>query len=284
MKITVYVAVLALVIASWIGNIAYSRGSQLPEGQFLSHYIETDYAPSAVFDLLYVDNNKDKRKLIGIRIKELSAFRFYPIAAHQEMRLQSIYVIRGYFEEEAVEPRTTAMEPLILHSITALYNDGTEREEEVGEIIVYRNVWPMSEKERPFLFSSGGSSSDNSGYGTIRIDKPIKLTSVNSRLLDRLGDRFQFDVKLASNRGTPQEIPLTLPAELKQGESLSVNYRFMIPDENKIEMTAYRVMLREEFQESDGRRTNHVLFADYTPYPTEADMRSFVRETRRQAE
>ncbi len=284
MKISVYAIVFALVIASWIGNIAYSRGSQLPEGQFLRHYAETDYTPGNAFDLLFVANNNDKRKLIDVRIEELPAFKYFPIQVHREYRHQSIYIVRGYFEEETIEPRAAAMEPLTVHSIKALYSDGTESEEDIGEIIVYRDAWPMAaDKVSAVELISGMGSSDNSGSGTIRISKPVKLTEVKSRLLDKMKNRLEIDVKPASDRGIPMEGAVVLPVELNLGESLTVHYRFQLSKEDQASMEVYRLLLREKFQEPDGHQLSNSIIADYLPNPTEGEMRAYVRDKRRQA-
>ena len=61
---------------------------------------------------------------------------------------------------------------------------------EVGEIIVYRNVYPS--KASPVEFSSGGGSSDNKGFNTVSVNRPAVLTGMTSAWLGLLGSGFSI--------------------------------------------------------------------------------------------
>ncbi|TFE29451.1 hypothetical protein [Cohnella luojiensis] len=279
----VYLVVFALVLVSWAGNYAYHRASQLPEAGFLRHNIETSYIPSVAFDLLYIANKNDKRKLVSARVDELPALRFFLIQTHQEMRHQTLYLLRGHYEESLIESRE-ALAPITIHKIMAQFSDGTESEEDIGEIIVYRDdAWPIHAEKSPIQMSSTSGSSDHKGSVTVRITRPLTLTGVSSRWLEKLGDSFHYETVPKSNRGLPSEGTEAPPVTVKRGQSLTLNYQFRIPRESKQAMEVYNLLLRENFKEPDGQDVSYTVFAHYLPYPTESQMRAYVREKRRQA-
>lgn len=279
----IYSAAIALIIASWVGNYTYKSNSQLSEAGFLRHYIETSYIPSAAFDLLYVADKDDKRKIVDVRVEELPALTFSQAQIHQELRHQTIYLLRGSYDEGLIK-RKAAMEPLKLRAVKAYYSDGTESEEDIGEIIVYRDAWPLPREEGPIQMSSGGGGNDHKGWENGRTTRPITLTDVSSSWLEKMGTYFQYEVKPSSGWGTASANATTLPVELKSGESVAVNYQFLFPDGSKQAMEVYNVLLRVNFKEPEGHANAYTVFANYLPYLTESQMRAYVRDQRRQAE
>jgi hypothetical protein len=277
----IYSVMITLIIISWVGNYAYKRYSQLPEAGFLRHYIETTYIPSAAFDLLYVANKDDKRKIVNVRVEELPALTFSPVQIHQELRHQTIYLLRGSYE--GTIERKSEMDPLKLHTVKVIYSNGVEAEEDVGEIIVYRDAWPLPEEERAIQMSSAGGGTDHKGWASIRTTRPVTLTDVSSSLLDKMGTTFEYEVKPSSDWSADSARTVTLPVELKSGVSVALNYQFLIPNGSKQAMDIYNVLLRENFKEPGGQEYTYPVFANYRPYLTESQMRAYVREQRRQA-
>ncbi|WP_080840235.1 hypothetical protein [Cohnella massiliensis] len=282
-KPIVYALALTLVAASWAGNIVYKENSRLPEAGFLRHFIESDYAPNLAFDLFYVANKEDKRKPIHAEADELPALRFSDMQVHQQLRHQTIYKLTGYSDESLMEKRDDP-EPLALRSVRVFYNDGTIREEEIGEIVVYRNAWPSNAAEPPVQMSSAGSGSDHAGFADVRTTKPVTLVGVSSRWLEKLGTYFEYEVKLPSDGEAPGEAGAGLPKMLKPDQTVSLKYRFRIPDGSEEAAEVYRLLLRERFREPGGEDYVYTVFADYAPSFTESEMRGYVREQRRRSE
>ncbi|WP_219837165.1 hypothetical protein [Paenibacillus sp. R14(2021)] len=172
----IYIVATALILASWLGNAGYNRYYRLPEGRFLQHHIEATDSTSVAFDLFYVANKGDKRTIQSIKVAELPTLDFYPVQVHQELNRQTIYKFTGFYR--SAPERKTALPPLNLHAVTVTYNDGKTRVMEVGDIIVYRNVYPSTTS--PVEFSSGGGSSDNTGFNTVSANRPAVLTETTS--------------------------------------------------------------------------------------------------------
>ncbi|MFC4597659.1 hypothetical protein [Cohnella hongkongensis] len=278
-----YLIAAAVIAAVWLANYGYYRYYRLPEAGFLRHYIETTYTPSVAFDLLYVANKDDKRKPVSASAGGLEALQFYPVQVHQELRRQTIYVMRGYFDENRMLERPER-EPLRLSELTVRYSDGSERVEDVGEIIVSLPAWPPdTSKEAPVQMSSVTGSSRHEGSAIVSATRPVTLTGVSSAWLERLGDSFQYEIKTFPEQGAPYPKSAAYPLELKEGQTLMLEYRYRLPETGDA-LSVYRLQLRERFEEPDGETYDYVVFANYTPYPTDAQMRAYVREKRGRGE
>ncbi len=273
----VYLLTFVLVLASWAGNYTYSRLSQLPNAGFLRHYIEVFDTPSVAFDLLYVANKGDRRKLVSVTIDELPLLRFYPVANHADLRHQTIYKIIGYFDDGNLENRP-ASAPLIINTVNAYYSDGTMSKENIGKIIVYREAYPRS-GEPPFQGSSSMGSSNFSGSQTKLMSRPATLMSTTSAWLEELGNSFQFSVK-GSSRGDFPADSEGYPLGLNKGQSLLTEYKFQIPANSSQSIEVYNVLLVHDILEADGKHWKNWVFANYVPYPSESEMRAYVRAQR----
>ncbi|XID92707.1 hypothetical protein ACF3MZ_30355 [Paenibacillaceae bacterium WGS1546] len=276
----VYIGVILLIAASWLGNGLYHQTGRLPEAGFLRHYIETNEVPSVAFDLLYVANNDDKRKLNHVQLNEIPSLRLQPPQVHQRLRHQTIYIVRGYYDEEAIGERE-AMEPLRLHTVTAYYSDGSSSEEDVGEIIVYREARRSEPAKEPAIqMSFVRGSSDHSGDAAVRVLRPVEFTGVTSAWLERLGGGVEYEVR------PNDSLPITDGSSimLDQGQSFTLKYRFK-PESSNIEpLSVYRLLLKMNFAEPNGEKHDYTVFANYDPYVTEAEMRAYVRERRKEHE
>lgn len=272
----VFIVAAAAIAASWISNYWYYSAYRLPEAGFLRHYIETTTVPSVAFDLLYVANNDDKRKPVNVQIDELPELRFYPVRVHQQMNRQTIYVLSGYYNENAMPKRQAEAEPLRLHKVRVFYNDGSARDEDVGEIVVHREAWPEDPSEASLVdMMSVGGSNQHDGWATIRTKQPVRLTGVSSVWLEKLGDALQFELN-------PN--PSAYPMELSKGEMLALNYAFKPSRRGADALNVYNVQLRMSFEGQKGEKDDYIVFAHDVPYPSEAEMRAYVREKRREAE
>lgn len=290
MKVKIaYTVAIILVLASWAGNYAYNRQQQLPEGGFLRHYIEVRDIPSVAFDLLYVANRDDDIKPVSATIEALPKLRFYPLAVHTEMRHQTIYKLMGYFEDFSQISRP-ASDPLTIRTATVRYSDGTLKEENIGEIVLYREALPLSADSAPYQMVSSSGSSDHSGTVTFRMERPATLIGTNSNWLDKLGSYFQFDESITgSGRGSAeganqQALKVgTYPLELEKDQTVSLSYKFLIPNNSAQSMEVYNLLLGQRLRGEDGREWTYYTFANYVPYPSESEMQAYVREKRREA-
>ncbi|THF78802.1 hypothetical protein [Cohnella fermenti] len=273
-KKAVYGAVAGIVLASWLGNYSYREYYSLPNLVFLRHYIETETIPAVAFDLYYVVDKDDDRTPLSVTVAELPELRFDPPYVHQQLSRQTIYVLRGYYNEGAMADRE-AMEPLRLRTVDVHYSNGEQKTEDIGEIVVKRSAWPLAastdaSRQSPVTMLSAGGSSDNGGFGSVRADRPVRLEGVSSAWLESLGDSLEYEL-------TPNPA-LGDSANLESGQSARLDYRFKLDDEERI--NAYELRLRMNFVEPNGEQSDYVVFARADPHPTEAEMRTFVRAER----
>ncbi len=302
----VYAVAAAMVFASWIGNAIVYRHNQLPEAGFLQHYIEaTDGGGS--FELLYVANRSDPRRIVGVTIDGLPWVRFQVSSGGNEMRYQRVQEVMAIIDLQQGQTDEAKEEPLIIREVMVYYSDGTSERKNVGEIRLYREaahahaetedggksdaaasadgnedrnaeagtIADSDALERPFSFQSGGSSSDGNGFGSIMIDRPVTLTNIDSAWLPVLGDAFEWQVSGGSEQ-------LELPTELDAHLSLSLKYQFRLDGHPAHGMDVFQLMMRMSFQERNEQMWDYSVFASYKPQMTEAQVRAYVQGKRRE--
>lgn len=269
----VWLAVAALVLASWIGNALYFRGSQLPEAKFLRHYIEATDGGASFF-LYYLANRQDDRKIANVSIEGLPWVQFSPPSVHTQLRHQTIYTVTAIVRPPETRP-VKEPEPLIFHSVRVSYSDGTITEEPIGEIRMYREAALPTDRQRPFDYRSTSGSSDGSGSSTIAVTSPVTLTDVSSAWLPMLGSAFQWEIKSDSKR-------LDLPADIPGDQAVTLAYKFRLPKDDSQWMDVYQTILKMSLRERDGREWTVRAYANYMPYPSERQMRAYVQQMRRE--
>lgn len=142
----VYTVAAVLVAASWIGNAAVYRHNQLPEAGFLRHYIEaTDGGGS--FELLYIANRSDPRRIVGVTIDGLPWIRFQVTSGGNEMRYQRVQELMAIIDPQQGQPgqqeeaeAVEEEEPLVIREVRVYYNEGASELKSVGEIRLYREA------------------------------------------------------------------------------------------------------------------------------------------------
>lgn len=270
----VYLAVAALVLASWIGNIFVYRGNQLPAGGFLRHYIEAPDSGGGSFFLIYVANRLDKRQLAGISVDSPSNLRFYEPTIEMDLRHQKIYRILARVEPPEDGPET-GQDPIVIHTVNVQYTDGTSSREDVGEIRLLREAKEPDDAESPIGSQSSSSSSDGTGTASMTVKRPVTLTGISSAWLPVLGNAFEWQANASGKK-------LDLPASLTAKQPLTVSYQFHLPEDNPLSMNVYQLMLKMTFQEDSGKTYDGTMIAEHVPYPSEAEMHAYVRSQRRE--
>ncbi|NBD23847.1 hypothetical protein [Paenibacillus glycinis] len=284
MRYAAYGIAALLIIASWIGNIAYSRYYRLPEGRFLVHRIEATDTPSAAFALVYVANKDDKRTIRSIAVGGLPTLRFGPANGRQELSRQTVYTFMGSYAGDPA--RKSALPPLVVRDVDVTFDDGQTQTMRVGEIIVYRDDYPPREIDSPVTVTATTGGSDHSGSVTALVNREAELTGTTSAWLSRLGQAFPFRVSLIDAIGQPAtsvKPESDYPVRLVRGQHIVTDYQFRFPAGDPHAMEAYNLLLTHEFLEADGERTEYRVDARYVPDFTESRMKAFVRAARREA-
>lgn len=295
-----YVLAILFVACSWVGNVWYYEANQLGRTVFLEHHVETREGGGRVFDLYYVEDKRADKTLSSIRIEGypeqiVTPYPKYAECQRQYLGKMMVNLNKPAPEEEAPEEEQLK-EPVLVREITALYSDGTSEQVDIGEIYIWPGVYDQ-EEQHPVSWTSGGSSSDNSGYESAVVKRNLQLTAFSSKLLDiaEEGDlRIHADISGlipgTSYQSQPSEAhielrgepidEIQLPVKINQGDSIRISHQFDMPSLKK-SMQVYQLILRSTFIEERGRRWYEDTLIPYQPSPTEQEMTKFVRESRK---
>lgn len=300
----VYAIVAAMVIGSWIGNIAVYRSNQLPEAGFLRHYIEAA-DNGGHFELLYMENRSDPRRIIGAAIDGLPWIRFQPPTEYTRTRYQRIERLLAVIQPQEKEPGEKAQEPIVVREVRVYFDDGTSALKDIGEIRLYRQAaLPAADRAtetggeqeagsaraggeanadglaladpRPYTHNFGSSSSDGSGQQSIVVTRPFTVTKVESALLPILGDSFEWELT------TADDAVIVPPYDLETGQSLLMQYRFHLKDDFAHAADVFQLILQLTYVEPDGQTWTDPMYTTYFPNLTDSQVRALVRSQRRE--
>ncbi|CAI6085920.1 hypothetical protein [Cohnella sp. JJ-181] len=265
-------AVAIVIVVSWVNNLYVHAKSLLPHARFLSHRIEVTDAPGDSFFLYYIANIEDRRVPVSVAEASLPNLRFEPVYEYMTFRHQALYRMMGHFESLAAEPASREADPRTIRAMDVYFNDGTHARMEIGEMIVYRDK-PQSEGD-PLKYAGGSSSNDGSGNAVFTTDKFVTLTGLSSAYLGELGSSFQYELRGGTGQSSPS-------GEEAARRSLSVSYRFTIPPGSPLRLTPISMRTLLRYKDADGRDWAQPVRIEQAPYPTEAEMRRYVSEQRR---
>lgn len=295
-----YFLAVLLIAGSWIGNMWYDQANRLERTVFLEHHIEVYPEAGETFDLYYLEDKRPEKTLTSIWIEGFPGLQVNPYPNYVEYRKQSLgkmIVSFGHPVSEQEVPKMT--EPVVIREVTALYNDGSSEKVRIGEIYVVPPDFVNKEHD-PVQWTSGGASSDNTGYDWSVIKRPVELTGLSSSYMGMVeeGDLLvQADIvknipgtSYRSEVSSDVEIKLTgdpildlpLPVRLNQGDSVKVSYKFNLSSSSK-RMQVYQLRLRLEYAEGDEGLWHSVHRIAYYPSPTEREVVEYVRERRNES-
>lgn len=294
-----YVLAILFVACSWVGNVWYYEANQLGRTVFLEHHVETREGGGRVIDLYYVEDKRADKTLSSIRIEGYPEQIITPYPQYAEYQRQDLGKIMVNLNKPAPEEEGIGeqlKEPVLVREITALYSDGTSERVDIGEIYIWPGVYDQEDQD-PISWTSGGSSSDNSGYESAVVKRSLQLTAFSSKLLDiaEEGDlRIYVDISRqipgSSYQSQPSEAhielrgepidEIQLPLKINKGDSIRISHQFDMPSLEK-SMKVYQLILRTDFMEEGRRYRYGDTMIPYHPRPTDQEMTEFVRESRR---
>ncbi|MEC0206122.1 hypothetical protein P4H39_26270 [Paenibacillus lautus] len=294
-----YVLAILFVACSWVGNVWYYEANQLGRTVFLEHHVETREGGGRVFDLYYVEDKRADKTLSSIRIEGYPEQIITPYPQYAEYQRQDLGKIMVNLNKPAPEEEGIGeqlKEPVLVREITALYSDGTSERVDIGEIYIWPGVYDQEDQD-PISWTSGGSSSDNSGYESAVVKRSLQLTAFSSKLLDiadegdlRIHADISGQIPGTSYQSQPSEAHIKLrgepideihlPLKINKGDSIRISHQFNMPSLKK-SMQVYQLILRTTFMEEGWRLWYGDTLIPYQPSPTEQDMTEFVRESRK---
>ncbi|WP_106767024.1 hypothetical protein [Paenibacillus faecalis] len=290
-------AAFIVIAVSWIGNISFFQAHQLGDSIFLEHRIEVLNEGGDSFFLYYLEDAQGKK----IRTIAFPQHPELSIETHDAEYMRYTRQHLGRFLV-SIQPHSNnkeakmSLEPAVIDKVLVQYDDGSTAEQNIGEIR-FIDPFEHGKKEAPISGTSSGSSSDGTGYGHFNVARSAELHSMESNymsIMDTIQLSFHFDYRLPEIRsgirstgngsnamntpGTPLE-QLELPIQLAKGDSFYVSYQTNPDDPEKV----FELRLQLVFKESSKEQWIEYMFiGSNQPYFTEAQVRSLVREKRKQ--
>ncbi|WMT38961.1 hypothetical protein RE628_15655 [Paenibacillus sp. D2_2] len=300
MKRLIYIALIAamvLIAASWAGNLVYYQHSQLPRTMFLKHHIEAVRASGYGFELFYLENKQETRKLNRILIPELPNAKITPMPdrnryTHQAMGSMTVQIT----DLDASEEQTGDGETIIIHTVQGYFSDGSIENMDIGEVRLY--TLPTDNQESTFSSNRSSASSNGTGQNTFMALKKFQLIGITSAYLNELGDNFSLSIAIGRKLPTESDIAsyqsveetplnaISYPISINKDEEFSLRYRFNQPLTNSSSGFAdiYQLLIQLNFKPENGKNAVYSIMIPQNSDLSEHDVKRIVAAARGNSE
>lgn len=283
-KVISIAVVLILIVAAWVINIGVFLRYSIDDPIFLKAYLACHTDENTQVEFYYITNSYDKNNWYEASFPEIASDKFYANTSEMQAISNSNYKINklvinlnSVFLKNGAErlADNAAEKPVYISKIVLTDKDNLSREYDFGRLCLYREE---QLSKNALQFENGMSSSNSRGRSTARALDNIRLTDVESPLMDVVQE--MFDVKINGMSISD----FALPADLAADDSIDVEYA--LKDVSKVpEYRFSRVFIPINVRgvDSSGGRcemSNMVQCAQYYRL-TAKDVRNLVREGRR---
>ncbi|RXT01915.1 hypothetical protein [Ammoniphilus sp. CFH 90114] len=267
-RIKIGLSLLALVLL-WVGNMTYYQRHQLDEPLFMKHYYNIVTLGNQLnFELYYLVNQREDVGIYRLHLPD-SEIDLYPTWEHDNNHSQYHKLKNARFEwdEVALESLKDDMQ---IREIEVEFTNGSRKLVDIGEILIRK-----TNEDPAYIHSqSSGSSSDNTGFSHYRQKEELKFIG-----LKHLPP--QLDAKYLSFQVNGQHVEVASPSHnLDFKPYLEVKYAFHFPQDDPRAQNIYSSMSELEVQTPDGQIKEGLMFINYTPNWSTADIRAILRERR----
>lgn len=303
------IIVLIIIASIWVGNISYYLSQQIDEPIFMKHYYEERVSGEYNIKLLYLVNKNRDIDVSWIEIPGISNSRFnineFPRQRFNHQDLNQITITIS--EKDLEVPLGT--EEFIIDEVVVYYTNGKNKKVNIGEIRINKYE---HKNDKLITWNSSGSSSNNTGYSMLNINRDMKIIDINTPLLNRLKEFFQVyideDQNKLSNLSEKQKRmeegkedsayshrenndmffnldgivldDIKFPLKLNKGDKLKLNYSFSPKNDNDRSYNYYILNMTITGETSEGIKFNENIRMDYEPYFSNSDIRKIVKERR----
>jgi|GEM_PF-5158541 len=281
LKIISISAVLILIVSAWVVNIWAFLSYSIDDPVFLKAYLAYHTDENTEVEFYYITNSYDKNNWYEASFPEIDSDKFYTNTFEIQAIRNSSYkinklVIRlnSVFLQNGVNSIVdkAAENPVYISKLRLSGKDNKTREYDLGRLCLYKE---QQISGNALQFESGMSSSDSMGRSTARALDNIRLTAVESPLMDIVQE--MFDVKI---NGTSVG-DFTFPVDMATDDSIEVEYA--LKDVSKVpEYRFSRVFIpiRLSGVDSAGGRCeiSSMVHCDQYYKLTAGDVRNFIRE------
>ncbi|HDK7157823.1 TPA: hypothetical protein PTV43_002993 [Clostridium botulinum] len=241
---------LFLIGISLIFTIVFASVYKLENPIVIKMFIEKNIYPNEVnensaladgFELKYITNISDNRKIVNIKFKEkpdievtVSAdslgygdMPFFNDINKQSKNKYGIYVVNTIYISMNLKNIDKKFNEIELNNVKVTFNDGSTLNANLGRIILHKDE--SNFKDIDHIGSSG--SSDGEFSSEKRLKKNIKLLKVDTPLLDCIKDCFNIsidsiDYKNISGTKHEKDKVLSIYSKFKTPKSIFEKYSY----------------------------------------------------------
>ncbi|WP_020618572.1 hypothetical protein [Paenibacillus daejeonensis] len=270
------IALLVVCIAGmWGGNYYYYYAHKLEGAVLLNHYYEAPIIPGETLDFYYITHRSSSREVVALRLSG----ELYWHTKYQSERgefgpytLKAATIQIGHPEVPLPEQAYERFQ-----SIEVWFNDGVHEVLPIGDI----QLLPYTQPARVAIEETFGSSNSNGEHrSTFRALEDLSIVSVQTTLDNQISDVLDFEFLSSPPEYTrvEQAIQAGLPIELKQGNGISLNYTFRIPEQDPRSFDIYRGKLQLLLQLADGEQATWDFTLNTYPQPTQEAIMQLIEE------
>ncbi len=255
----------------WVGNYGYYLAHKLPDIVFLNHYYAFTPSPGRPMDLYYVTHRASRRQLVTVQISE---------QVHWYVRGTSTYGDYGPYRLHKASLELIPQEGQLptealgtFREFRVWYSDGPSETVPIGEI----TFTPAEDLQGlPLETVQASSSSTGEHHHTLAAKQDVRLQSVAFSLHSRIADAFDMSV----HRTMHEEV--TVPFELKTGETVTIDGWFRFEPNDPRRMEAYMPEMRLGLEPAEGSASSGIRYWTQTfykaPEPDKQGIRRLIED------
>lgn len=235
-----------IVLSAWGYNGWVYRSQTLEEPLPLRHHYETSADAVHSLDIYYITSVDSSTQLTGITFPgqpTLPSRQTMTVMKYGRFELKQSLL---YVPESPAWNGLTDARPLVFDRALLRYNDGEEREADIGRIVVH----PPEREGSPLSPYQGRASSDGSGSVSYEVEEAVTVLSVTHGLDESIGEAAV--VGLTPIGPQDEDAGAALPLSLSAGDRLRLDYLLQWPEGDTPRYDAYKPRYAIELRTEDG--------------------------------
>lgn len=259
---------IALLIIVWTANIIFYENHVLKEPMFMRHYYNLTHVGN--MQIHYVQNKTDNLRIHNLSFPELGDFpvRFQETKENSLDRYYNMKTIMVELNKDEFEKKYGSREVLITR-LNVQFSNGKTMSPDIGNIYISSHSY----NDRILEWSSGSSSSNNTGYTILRTKETTIIKGIESKFSELFLD--MANVKL---NGKPLN-DLKYPIELPPADNIEISHAFSFDSKDDIRKLYYLQMSPQIVSETkDGKSGIDFIHIHYRPYLKSGDIKRLKDE------
>ncbi|GAA0176618.1 hypothetical protein SH2C18_00050 [Clostridium sediminicola] len=269
-----------IILVSLIANVLFAWTKRIDEPIFFEHFIEEAVYNnnSSFIEIHYITNANDTRKLMNLKFEELSNYIYVEHNNEDNGKYYKHHIahLQIVFCDEDMK-KLEDNKKIVLKNAIAQFSDGKEQAVDIGEIVLL----PIDKNKERLRSTMSSSSSNHTSRTSYDINKKIKITKVESEILDEASNIFKVGISAGSD--------LYSSSKNRESRTKISDIKFPIVAENTLTIDTEavpdsesfffcRMLLKLSYEDDDGNSgIIEVLNMRYEPYLSEKNIREYVK-------